>query len=403
MFGKRKTKYSKLLDSRITTINWQELFYKEPYYFFIPKDYNKENKYHQGFQVNHLIPKYSTGIETKCDDISVQFTKAEIVRVVENFSTLEIETLESIYKRKSSAGWNYKNAKNDILDNQSQLVVSSVAYRPFDERFTAYTGYSGGFLGRPRSEIMKHLLKTNLAFCSARNNRNEFHTYFVTETITDKSIVSSLDNIYIFPLYLYPDDSLQQTFDAAQQRKPNFSLQIIKQIVGHLGIEFVPEKVNNRDTFAPVDLFDYIYAVLHSPLYRKTYKEFLKIDFPRIPYPRNADTFWQLVAFGGELRQLHLLESPNVEQYITTYPQDGHNIVTRKMTQKDYELHADGHTGRVWINDTQYFDNVSRIAWEFYIGGYQPAQKWLKDRQGRELSFEDIRHYQKIIVALTET
>ncbi|WP_044247233.1 type ISP restriction/modification enzyme [Francisella hispaniensis] len=144
--------------------------------------------------------------------------------------------------------------------------------------------------------------------------------------------------------------------------------------------------------FAPIDILDYIYAVLHSPSYREKYKEFLKIDFPRVPYP-TIETFWQLVELGSQLRQIHLLESPVVTEYITSYPVDGDNIVD-KPTYKG---------GKVYINKEQYFDNVPEVAWNFYIGSYQPAQKWLKDRKGRELGFEDILHYQKIIVALTET
>lgn len=171
-----------------------------------------------------------------------------------------------------------------------------------------------------------------------------------------------------------------------------------------------PSQGEQLECFAPMDILDYIYAVLHSPSYRETYKEFLKIDFPRVPYPKDKETFWQLVQLGGELRQLHLLESPKVEHYLTQYPVDGDNVVTRKMSKTspgfvpDAAMNADGQAlGKVYINDTQYFDGVPQVAWEFYIGGYQPAQKWLKDRVGRRLEFDDILHYQKIIVALTET
>ena len=221
-----------------------------------------------------------------------------------------------------------------------------------------------------------------------------------------------------------------------------------------MGLDFVPEvedgnvcfansgevRSDFRSTFAPIHLLDYIYAVLHSPTYRETYKEFLKIDFPRVPYPKDQEQFWKLVKLGGELRQIHLLESPKTEEFITTYPIDGDNIITRKITktspgfelkqnplspadsspskeEQPSQLRQDNgvtssvptrvgmyrEVGKVWINDTQYFDRVPKIAWEFYIGGYQPAQKWLKDRKGRELMFEDLLHYQKIIVALTET
>ncbi|MCC5946362.1 MAG: DNA methyltransferase, partial [Bernardetiaceae bacterium] len=178
-----------------------------------------------------------------------------------------------------------------------------------------------------------------------------------------------------------------------QEKKPNLKKEIVEKIAAGLGLSFTPEKENKENTFAPIDILDYIYAVLHSPSYREKYKEFLKIDFPRVPYPKDATTFWKLVQVGGELRQIHLLETPKVEQFITQYPVSGDNAVDKPKYQK----------GRVYINETQYFDNVPQVAWEFYIGGYQPAQKWLKDRKGRKLEFEEVLHYQKIIVALAET
>ncbi|MBK9275940.1 MAG: hypothetical protein IPM49_15565 [Flavobacteriales bacterium] len=145
-------------------------------------------------------------------------------------------------------------------------------------------------------------------------------------------------------------------------------------------------------------------AVLYDSAYRAKYKEFLKSDFPRIPFPTDAKKFRALVKLGARLRQLHLLEDPAVEQFITKYPAAGDNTVSRKMTAKSPGFEATGKgLGRVWINDQQYFADVPEVAWSFYIGGYQPAQKWLKDRVGRQLTFDDIRHYQRMIVALTET
>jgi predicted helicase len=139
--------------------------------------------------------------------------------------------------------------------------------------------------------------------------------------------------------------------------------------------------------------------VLHSPTYREKYKEFLKIDFPRVPYPRDLKTFQKLSKLGSEIRQIHLLESPVVEKYITQYPEDGDNVVGKIIAP----LPPKGELMDVYINEKQYFKDVPVVAWNFYIGGYQPAQKWLKDRKDRVLDFEDILHYQKIIVALTET
>jgi predicted helicase len=208
---------------------------------------------------------------------------------------------------------------------------------------------------------------------------------------------------FSFPLYLYPETTAQQTIDQTTTRTPNLNLEIVNQIARKLNLTFTTEKQTTKDTFAPIDLLDYIYAVLHNPNYREKYKEFLKIDFPRVPYPKDAETFWQLVALGAEIRQVHLLESPVVEQYITQYPIDGSNVVTKPSFVFLEASNPNPKNGRVYINDTQYFEGVPEIAWNFYIGGYQPAQKWLKDRKGRTLEFDDILHYQKIIVALTQT
>ncbi|WP_171017282.1 type ISP restriction/modification enzyme [Maribacter sp. ACAM166] len=197
------------------------------------------------------------------------------------------------------------------------------------------------------------------------------------------------------------------------------NLKIINTIESELGLTFVPEKETEgnicfanstelrddyKTTFAPKDILDYIYVVLHSPSYRDKYKEFLKIDFPRVPYPKDQETFWRLVKLDGEIRKFHLLESAQIEEYITSYPIGGSNKITKKIAKKDWELFdEEKQLGRIWINDEQYFDNIPLKAWEFYIGGYQPAQKWLKDRKKRTLTYDDILHYQKIIVALFDT
>lgn len=219
--------------------------------------------------------------------------------------------------------------------------------------------------------------------------------FFITDKICDINYTGTAGQYgagLVFPLYIYFETTRQKTLEKVA-RVPNLDSAIIDQIENNIGLNFTIEKEVTEGTFAPIDVLDYIYAALHSPTYREKYKEFLKIDFPCIPYPKDEETFWQLVKLGGELRQIHLLESPVVEKYITTYPVGGSNEIGKIK----YE------SGKVWINNDQHFDHVPKIAWEFYIGGYQPAQKWLKDRKGGVLSFEDIMHYQKIIVALTET
>lgn len=148
-----------------------------------------------------------------------------------------------------------------------------------------------------------------------------------------------------------------------------------------------------REEVYPEDIFDYVYCILHSPRYRKEFKEFLKSDFPKIPRPKNGKTFWDLVKVGKELRELHLMTNQAAIDYQTTYPVDGSNEVENVR----FEIN------KVWINETQYFGGVTNDAWDFVIGGYQPAQKWLKDRKGQTLSNEEIEHYQRIIKVLSET
>jgi predicted helicase len=206
--------------------------------------------------------------------------------------------------------------------------------------------------------------------------------------ITDRNIYYRGGGI-VFPLYLQMDSP----------RTPNLNPEIVNKLSKDIGLEFENEKTGKKTKFAPIDILDYIYAVLHSPGYRKKYKEFLKIDFPRVPYPSDAAEFWRLAKLGEELRHLHLLEHPSLDKSITGYPVGGSDTVDKLR----WEPNKDSSTGKVWINNTQYFDKVPLVAWEFYIGGYQPAQKWLKDRKGHRLAFEDIEHYQRIIKSLVMT
>jgi len=298
-------------------------------------------------------------------------------------------------------GFNSKELQSQIDNHLSSLQNSnivftpskckSLTYRPFDNRIIYY---DTDLVVRHRQEQIKHSFFKNYSLVLGRQTKNkEINHFFISNTLSEMKTAESSTGSYHFQLYSYPDKNGQQIIGQATERTPNLNAEIVKQIAEKLGLSFTTEKETTKDTFAPIDILDYIYAVLHSPTYREKYKEFLKIDFPRVPYPKDKETFWQLVILGGEIRQIHLLESPTVEKYITQYPEDGNNVVVKPK----YE------NGKVYINDTQYFDNVPQIAWDFYIGGYQPAQKWLKDRKERTLEFDDILHYQKIIVALSET
>jgi predicted helicase len=213
----------------------------------------------------------------------------------------------------------------------------------------------------------------------------EWNLISLTSSITDLNIFYRGGGM-IFPLYLYP-------FDNSFERHSNLNNEIVKIIAQKIELQFTEEKTDDERTFAPIDILDYIYAVLHSPVYRTKYKELLKIDFPRIPYPANADEFHRLAVFGSLLHNLHLMENVSPSHDKAAFPIAGSN----EITSLKYE------NGKVCINKTQYFDNVPLETWEFYIGGYKPAHKWLKDRAGHILIFDEIEHYRKIIIVLSLT
>jgi len=371
LYGKREDKFKALNESDIQTVKWNKLDYSEPYYFFVPKDFGMGETYNKGFKADELFTIYSSGIETQKDSLVIQFTKQELEKVRNDIEFTDDAFIKNTYGIKDSRDWNLKNARQDL-----QIAKDiQIAYRPFDDRWTFYSGKTKGILAYPRAEVMGHIIKTNMALLTVKRQTSfDFQHVFVSKLVAERCVVSLQTGEvgYIFPLYLYSEDGSRTT---------NLKKEIVDEI----------EKIVGNVT--PEDIFDYIYAVLHSPNYREKYKEFLKIDFPRMPYPKDTKTFKKLVAFGVELRSLHLLESPKVNQFITTYPLAGSDTV-EKITYKN---------GNVFINPEQYFGNVPEVAWNFYIGGYQPAQKWLKDRKGRALTNTDIEHYQKIIVALAET
>ena len=352
LFGEREKKYEYLNGNDLTTAGYKELTPAEPYYFFVPKDFSVQEEYDKGIDINKLFIMSKAGIATGKDALFISFTPFD--------------------------------------SNENNQRIS---YRPFDTR---YINYDINLIQRARFDIMKHfILKDNIGLCICRfQSSYDFQHIFITNLIADRCFVSSQtkETGYIFPLYLYEDDSKQTSF-FDRNRKPNLNMDIVRELEQKLGLTFTPEKEDTTGTFAPIDILDYIYGVLHSNKYRNKYKEFLKIDFPRIPYPESSDYFFKIAELGKQLRKIHLLESPIVSEFVTSYPAGGDNEVI-KPEYKD---------NKVYINKTQHFDNVPEIAWNFYIGGYQPAQKWLKDRKGRILSYEEVMHYQKIIKALLET
>ncbi len=412
LFGTRELKYRELFRNNLKSLKWSKLKFGSANYFMIPSDTTEQHNYENGIYLKELFKLNASGIKTERDSLTIQFDVLPLEKIKEDLINLQPETFRQKHTpKKDGRDWKVKTAKQDLISNTS--TITDILYRPFDFRKTIYTGKTKGFMSYPRDEIMKHLItNSNIALLSCRQQSSfDFQHVLVSSKLVDMCTVSlqTKETSYVFPLYLYPETNAQQTLDGNQQRTPNLNKEIVNKIAQAIGLTFIPEpsvpaslsfkrrgtegEVDAAKEFTPIDLLDYIYAILHSPTYREKYKEFLKIDFPRVPYPKDKKTFWQLVKLGGELRQIHLLESETVNKFITTFPIDGNNAVEKIKYENK----------KVWINSTQYFDEVPQVAWEFYIGGYQPAQKWLKDRKSRTLNFDDIQHYQKIIVALSET
>jgi predicted helicase len=417
LFGLRNRKYKFLSSSSLNSIDFKKVEPVKPLYFFKEINSDIHDKYNAFLFIRDLFIEDSMGFVSANDSFNISFTNKESRMKIQDIIEMEESEWRSKYNRKKDArDWTYNTARLDAIGSNTPDKFTEISYRPFDLRNSLYTGNSRGVYSSPQKKIANHIIgKNNIYLISVRLGRNiNFHNYFLTKNITDKNIISSLDNANIFPLYLYPDSDSQLSLDSKVTRTPNLDMKIVAEIAKGLGLKFVPEPFDYaqgpiQSSFAPIDLLDYIYALLHSPTYRETYKEFLKIDFPRVPYPDDVEKFWKLVQLGGELRALHLMESPSLNDYITEYPIGGDNEVEKPRFVEDDNFSKVsnfgkvGSLGRVYINSEQYFDKVPEVAWNFYIGGYQPAQKWLKDRKGRTLEFEDILHYQNIIKALVET
>lgn len=376
LYWKRDFKYQWLEDN--STHNLIKLSPVEPYYFFVPKDFWGQDEYEKWFKVDELFVENNSGIQTKNDDLSVKMYQSDLENVIHDFQNQSVEDLRNKYNLKDTSWWNVQDAKNDVLINNWKVIP--ILYRPFDIRYTYYSWVSG-FIGRPRTSIAKHMVdKDNYWFVVTRQlSTFDFWHILISKNFIESWAISlqSKEWGYFFPLYIYSDSENLEN----QTRTPNLNETIWSAINAIVG-ETTPEQI-----------LDYIYAVLHCPSYREKYKEFLKIDFPRVPYPRDRENFLALVALGGELRALHLLESSKVENFTTSYPVAGDNVVENVKYVDE----------KVFINSTQYFGGVSESVWTHPIGGYMPAQKWLKDRKGRTLTNDDIMHYQRMVVALSET
>lgn len=410
LWGGREAKYAALWEGTTGGLVKDTLPLKAPRYPFVPRDYNLEESYLQGFVVSDFLPSNVTGIVSMGDGFAIAETRAELQSNIDyllhsNCFPTDLKTRYGLGK--NYADWIVSNRKSITVE---QELFTPIAYRPFDTRWTYF---DNKLLWRWRENVMRQLMgRQNFALAICRQGVGDgWANVFLADLIGDDSFVSnrSKERGYFAPLYLYPDEQ-----DLDQAIRVNFNPKLYAQIrkaaglTGPLGVPDPAMVESGAFRTATGDarpdevkVFDYIYGVLHCPAYRETYAEFLKIDFPRVPFPSSPESFRDISEKGETLRRLHLMEDAAIG--VTPYRFDGQapDEQDSVVDKPRYE------NGRIYINgkgdEGQYFDSIPPAVWDSHIGGYQPAQKWLKDRKGRQLSWDDIRHYQKIIKILAET
>ncbi|MBW1701381.1 MAG: DNA methyltransferase, partial [Deltaproteobacteria bacterium] len=397
-WGLRDKKYEWLQKNNIKKTKWKRLYPKSESYFFIPMDERLLKAYERFPKITDIFPLNSVGIVTARDKLTINWSTNEAWTTVQNFAKMDHELARIAYKLgKDARDWKVELAQKDLLDgglDKSKIVP--ILYRPFDTRYTYYTGKSRGFHCMPRPEVMRHMLNKNLAIMTPKQSK-ETPGAFVTQNITGHKTVSVYDINYIFPLYLYPkkDNPQKQSSGSTlmlfeppaeySSKTPNQSPNIVNHLIKSFG----------KKTPTPEEIFFYVYAILYANIYRTKYAEFLKSDFPRVPFTKNPKLFWDMANHGERLTQLHLLQSSELNPPIAKSRGKGDNNIEK--------LKYDEKEKRVYFNQSQYFEGITKDMWEYQIGGYQVCNKWLKDRKGRELSANDIKHYCRIATAIQKT
>ena len=398
-------KYGWLAANDMGTTAWTELAPQPPLYLFVPRDEALWDEYEAGAKLTDVFPVHSVGIVTARDRLAIQWSAEDVRRVAADFASRDAESARNAFSLgRDSNDWKVADAQQDVRDHpEPERHVAPVLYRPFDTRFTWYTGRAGGFIVRPRPKVMRHVLAgANLGLCVGRAGQvvgsNEWDVVFASRASSDLNLFRRGGNC-LFPLYLYPAEG-EEGFGKA--RAANLAPGFVEAAGAVLGLAFVPDGAGDLEaTFGPEDVFHFIYAVLHSPEYRRRYAPFLKSDFPRVPLTGRAP-FAALARLGRRLVALHTMEAEGDDA--PAFPTAGSNRVEKvRYVPPEGVPPKDAAPGRVWINGAQSFEGVAPETWGFSIGGYRPAEKWLKDRKGRALDFADVARYRRLCAALAET
>lgn len=393
LWGARSSKYSTLNEATLSMSTFQEIDCPGPQFSFVPRNFELAKNYDEGIGLSALMPDNVTGVVTAKDGLAIAKNRSlltdQIGRFVDQNKSDEQARAEFFSNKKAgkyppgdSRGWKLPASRASLQASDWQRDIKPICYRPFDTRAILYRP---DMVDWGRFDFLKNVLSgPNLCLSIGRQGQvvgsMQWNLVLAQREMIDFNVFYRGGGL-AFPLYLYPDEQ-----DLDQTRRVNFDPKLwakLKSLAAH-PTHGEPDEIQT---------FDYIYGVLHCPAYRDTFAEFLKIDFPRIPWPTTPDEFWDVAANGEQLRKLHLMDPVTIGATPFPFKGDG----TSEVGKPEFK------DGRIYINEDQYFDGALDVSWSFYIGGYQPAQKWLKDRKGRELSFDDIVHYQRILKILSET
>lgn len=409
LWGVREDKYKTLRNSALNNTAWKEVHPQAPLYLFIPQDVELREEYEHGWRITDVMPVNVLGFQSHRDNFAIDFDQEQMrLRVQEMRDTeLSDEQYRQKYALRDNRDWQLSTARNRLRQNPLwERDLIDCLYRPFDKRFCYFSEVTMDY---PRRELIQHVAgKQNSCLNTVRQTKMAVWQHaLVSDSPTPAVYVELKDGSSVFPLYLYPDPNQQQMFAQSEWtpgkdgRTPNLNPKFVQEMEAKLGMQFITDGRGDLETtFGPEDVFHYAYAVFHCPTYRARYAEFLKIDFPRLPLTSDKALFRALCEYGAQLVDLHLMRGAAIK-LITGFHGDGDNLVANgypKYTEPTAET-----AGRVHINQKQYFEGITPELWDFHIGGYQVLEKWLKDRRGRNLSVEDVMHYQRIVVALAET
>ena len=387
-WGLREIKYEWLKNNDVKSTKWTRLTPKSPFYFFVPREEKLLADYEKYPKVTDIFPTNCVGVVTSRDKFSISFDKEELKRRIRMFRNEDItdSMIKQTFDLKDKTGWTLKNARTKVrAEEHWEKQIIPILYRPFDQQCIFY---NDSVVERSRKEVMHNMMHENLALCIGRAGQvvgleKPWNVVFCAECIEDLNLFYRGGNVN-FPLYLYPDEDLYNNSNRKYEREVNIDLKVLDTLKKTYGKQPRPEEI-----------LYYVYSVLYSNAYRKKYAEFLKSDFPRIPFCTDYNLFKPLAKLGGELIDLHLMKSKNLDRPVARFEGKGDNLVEDVKYDEKKKL--------VWINAGRHFGPIARDVWEYQIGGYQVMAKWLKDRKGQRLQLDDIKHYCRIATAINET